>query len=356
MRTFTGLYLILIAFALCVFGCDEGMEIADDIITSEQSRITVAEPVTEDTDDTIVVPQQVIDEESGTMKVAYAFPPHANGAIFPRKELTVFLTAEVAMRSEQYQVLIDYYTKWNTEHSDHGHNIHYHLFPKSVDSEGNLVHPFFEIITKEEAFNFLISVMESGEIHNRFTIIKNIVRTDGIIYSDRLHLSLTTPLSDWENLVFPADAPDDITWFTVRIFAKNTGELEQEEIPKSTDNTDNMVAEPIAEEPTIWDEMPAPVTIGSFGFGSAEDVFKDKDVITYFEYVNRWAEGYCNRAKNPLNIMLFDFPNRTEAAVFQRLLGANLIIGDIDEDIVISDDTVYLRPSDPCAFQIDISP
>lgn len=112
---------------------------------------------------------------------------------------------------------------------------------------------------------------------------------------------------------------------------------------------------PIAEEPTI-DEMPPPITIGSFGFGNAEDVFKNDDVITYFEYVNRWAKETCKGARNPLHVFLFDFPDRAEATAFQRLLGANLIIGDIENDIIISDDVVYLNPSDPCAFQIDISP
>ena len=77
------------------------MEIADDIITSEEITGDIDEPIDTELVD-MIVPQQVIDEESGTMNVAYAFPPHENGTIFPPKELTVFLTAEAAICSENY--------------------------------------------------------------------------------------------------------------------------------------------------------------------------------------------------------------------------------------------------------------
>ena len=384
MKSLKCVYLFLLAFWAC-FGCDEGIEIVDDILIREpdQSPLTAPLPTTHrslpEHDDIplklmspeaiereygpgwmhapvpATIPQQHIDRQSGIMWVGHGFLPHENGTVFVPKVTEVFLTAEAALRSEQYQMLKNYFAEWNAEYDKIAHTTDEWLFPEHYDFDGNSVYVHFNIATKREVRKFLTSAVRSGEFHKRSIIIKNTVETEGIVRSEHLFPSFTLfalALSEWEHLIFPAAPHNSITWFQVRVFAKNTEELgSDEEYAYHLNLTDDIPSEPIPEEPKLTTST---ITIGSFGFGNAEDVLQDEDVINYLGYVKNWAEAYCSGVKNPLHVMLFDFPNNAEAKTFQRLLRDKLHVRD--EDITISDYTVYLNPTDPCEFQIDISP
>ena len=174
----------------------------------------------------VSIPQQHIDEQSGIMWVGYGFEPHENGTIFSPKALSVFLTAEAALHSEQYQLLLDYFTEWNANNPDQRHNGWANIVPGFIDYDGIFLNVHFQIATKEEAYSFLTSAVESGEFSSQFKIIKNEVKSDGIIHQKWVNIGPIAILSFWDSLIFSDDDPNDITWYEIWVYAKNTGELD----------------------------------------------------------------------------------------------------------------------------------
>ena len=200
--------------------------------TDEPKQVFGIESIqsTDEPDTAITLPQQVFDREAGIMRVSYGYKPRDDVVFSPKIGLVVFLTGDAALRSEQYRLLLDYFTEWNAQHPDHLHNNWIRIGPEFKDNHGNLMHPFFQIATREGAFRFLTSAINTGEFSDQFSIAKHTVGPDGIVHTERPHPHhYFVPISVWDKLVFAPDAPNSIIWYGVRVLAKNSGEVHPDE-------------------------------------------------------------------------------------------------------------------------------